>query len=251
MLPTIQIGPLSLQVPGLVLILGLWIGLTLSESRAKRRGEDPSLLYNLVFISLIAGLAGARLSYAVAYPDAFTTSPWSLISINPGLLDPFAGTVIALAAGTIYIYRRQVNAWVTLDALTPLFAVMRIAIAISHLASGSAFGKPTGLPFAVSMWGELRHPSQVYKIVMALLIFIAIYFFDRTRWRSIPGVTFLGFAALTSFSRLLLEAFRGDSVLVGGGFRIAQVAAWVVLAICLATISWRLNNASDSQELGD
>ena len=70
MLPTIQIGPVSLQAPGLVLLVGLWIGLTLSERRAQRQEDNPAHLYNLVFIALIAGVVGARLSYAFTYPDA-------------------------------------------------------------------------------------------------------------------------------------------------------------------------------------
>jgi len=82
MLPTIQLGPVSLQVPGLVLLAGLWIGLTLSERRAKRGGENPAHLYNLVFIAIIAGIIGARLSYALTYPDAFTANLLSLVSLN-------------------------------------------------------------------------------------------------------------------------------------------------------------------------
>ena len=249
MLPTIQVGPLSLQVPGLVLLVGLWIGLTLAERRAKQRGENPATLYNLVFIALIAGVVGARLSYALTYPDAFSANPWSLISINPGLLDPFAGGLIAVTAGAIYIYRKQLQVWNTLDALTPLFAVMLIAIGISHFASGSAFGKPTNLPLGIQLWGDIRHPSQIYEIFLASLTLVAIYFIDRSGWSQIPGNTFLTFTALTSLSRLLLEAFRGDSLLVGDGFRTAQLLAWIVLAVCLLVLAWRLNSNQKTEEI--
>jgi len=251
MLPTIQVGPLSLQVPGLVLLIGLWIGLTLSERRTRRRGEDPAALYNLVFIALIVGLVGARLSYALTYPDAFTANPWSLLSINPGLLDPFAGALIGAAAAAIYIYRKQLQFWDILDALTPLFAVMTVAISLSHLASGSAFGKPTDLPFGIHLWGDNRHPSQIYEFILASLILVAIYFIDRTRWSSVPGNIFLIFIALTAFSRLLQEAFRGDSILVGGGYRAAQLIAWLAIAVSLAIIAWRLNTSTKAEETGE
>ncbi len=93
MFPIFQIGPAALQVPGLVLLAGLWIGLTLSERRARRRGEDRGHLYNLVFISLITGVIGARLSYAATYPNAFTTDPRSLVSLNPGFVVKALGYV--------------------------------------------------------------------------------------------------------------------------------------------------------------
>ena len=79
MFPILQIGPLAIQVPGLVIIVGLWFGLTLSERRAKKRGQNPNVLYNLVFIAIISGVIGARLAYVLSYPDAFAENPSSLI----------------------------------------------------------------------------------------------------------------------------------------------------------------------------
>jgi prolipoprotein diacylglyceryltransferase len=238
--PTIQIGPLSLQVPGLVLLLGLWIGLSLSERRAKLHNENPAYLYNTVFIALIAGVIGARLSYAINYPDAFSTNLWSLLSINPGLLDPFAGFLIGSTAAAIYIYRKKIPFWSMLDSLTPLFAVMGIAIGVSHFASGSAFGKPTSLPIGIHLWGEFRHPTQIYEIILASCTLVATYFIDRSSWSHTAGNTFLSFVSLTTISRLLLETFRGDSILVGDGFRVAQIYAWLLLALCLIIFSQRL-----------
>jgi prolipoprotein diacylglyceryltransferase len=48
-----------------------------------------------------------------------------------------------------------------------------------------------------------------------------------------PGILFLNFSALTAGARLFLEAFRGDSALMFGGLRLAQVIAWIVLALVL------------------
>jgi len=44
-------------------------------------------------------------------------------------------------------------------------------------------------------------------------------------------LNFLLMVSLSSASRVLLESFRGDSVIWPGGFREAQVIALVVLAI--------------------
>jgi prolipoprotein diacylglyceryltransferase len=248
MLPIIQVGPLALQAPGLVLLAGLWIGLLLAERRASRFGENPADLYNLVFIGLIAGMIGARLSYAATYPDAFSGNLQNLVSLNPGLLDPFAGSLIAVAAIAVYIYRKHLPLWSTLDNLTPFFAVMAIAIGISHLASGNAFGKPTDLPWAIHLWGAARHPSQVYEIIFASLTLTIIFILEKTKWSQHPGNTFIAFLSLTAFSRLFLEAFRGDSLLIADGFRVAQVIAWVILAACLGLYGWRIQQRNRDQE---
>lgn len=248
MLPTLQLGPLALQVPGLVLLAGLWLGLTLSERRARRIGENPGDLFNLVFIALIAGIIGARLSYAITYPSAFAANPLSLLSINPGLFDPLAGVFIGICAAAIYIYRKQLPFWSTLDALTPFFAVLAIAQGIAHFAAGSAFGSPTDLSWGINLWGAIRHPTQIYEILLAAIILLAVYLIDKSQLGQTSGFTFLSFIALSSAARLFSEAFRGDSTLIGNGFRSAQIISWLVLAVCLALLGRRVQLARSTEK---
>ena len=248
MFPTLQLGPLALQVPGLVLLAGLWLGLTLSERRAKRHGENPGYLYNLVFIALIAGVIGARLSYAITYPSAFAANPLSLLSINPGLFDPFAGILIGVSAAVIYLYRKQLPLWSTLDALTPLFAVLAIAQGIAHFAAGSAFGSPTDLPWGIHLWGAIRHPTQIYEILFATIILLAVYLIDNSQLGKTSGFTFLSFIALSAAARLFIETFRGDSTLIGSGFRSTQVISWLVLAACLALLGRRIQQVRSTEK---
>ena len=51
-----------------------------------------------------------------------------------------------------------------------------------------------------------------------------------------PGLTFWAFSALSALSRLVLEAWRGDSEIIFGGLRLAQIAAWLLLALSLWAI---------------
>jgi hypothetical protein len=111
MFPTLQIGPLALQVPGLVILIAIWAGLSLSEHHAGKFGIKSSDLYNLAILMLAAGIIGARLMYIVHYPQAFLASPSSMISINPGLLDPVGGLAAGLLAGLIYIQRKGMPLW--------------------------------------------------------------------------------------------------------------------------------------------
>ncbi len=237
MLPVLQLGPLALPVPGLVLLLGLWLGLLLAERNAYRSGISSNHLYNLVFTALIAGLVGARLAYVLQYPQAFLADPLSVISRNTSLLDPLGGGLVAILAGLVYGQRKRLPFWSTLDALTPFLAVFAVALGLSHLASGSAFGRATDLPWGFEIWGETRHPSQVYETLAAMLILAALWPGRGLLRPSQPGVYFLEFIALSAASRLLLEVFRGDSVLLAGGFRSAQILAWVILGLSLLGLS--------------
>ena len=233
MLPILQLGPLAIQTPGLFLLAGLWVGLNLSERFASQRGLPPNKVYNLVFSALIGGIIGGRLVYALRYPAAFSQYPMSLLSINPGLLDFEAGVAIGAIVAWIYGFRNKLRLWPTLDVLTPMFASGAVAVGLAHLASGAAFGQPTDLPWGIKLWGVLRHPTQIYEILLAALI-MAILWLGRLATRSwSPGKYFLAFSAWTACSRLIVEAFRGDSLLLPGGYRLEQVIAWIILIVCL------------------
>lgn len=215
----------------LILLLGaLWIGLALAERRAEQHKVSKDTLNNIVFFSILGYILGGRLIYALAYFSAFARSPLNIFSLNPELFDPFGALMAALLVGFVYAQRQNLALWPTLDALTPLVATLAIGLSLAHLASGTAFGSPTPLPWGIELWNATRHPSQIYELVASFLIFVRIWFH---RIDSPPGVAFLTFTALTAASRLFLEAFRGDSTLIFGGLRLAQVIAWVVLAVAL------------------
>jgi phosphatidylglycerol:prolipoprotein diacylglycerol transferase len=157
-------------------------------------------------------------------------SPLSLFSLNLDLFDPLAALGTAFLVGLVYGSRQKLLFWHTLDALTPLFAMLAIGLSLSQLAAGTAFGSPTDVPWGINLWNATRHPSQIYELIASLLIFGWIWF---RKMDSRPGILFATFAALTASSRLFLEAFRGDSTLILGGLRLAQIAAWVVLVAAL------------------
>jgi hypothetical protein len=98
------------------------------------------------------------------------------------------------------------------------------------LATGAAFGRETNLPWAIYLWGTMRQPTQIYEIVLSILI-LGLVWVRKPNLN--PGSDFLFFVSLISISRLVIETFRGDSTIVLGGLRLAQVLAWLLLALSL------------------
>jgi phosphatidylglycerol:prolipoprotein diacylglycerol transferase len=211
----------------ILLVAALWIGLALAEKRAARHRLSKEALNNIVYYSLFGYILGGRLLYALANFSAFAASPLSLFSLNLDLFDPLAALSVAVLVGVVYGSRQKLPLWPALDALTPLFALIAIGLALSHLAAGTAFGAPTGLPWGIELWNATRHPAQLYELIASILIFGFLWFLKTD---SPAGSEFLVFAALTAGARLFLEAFRGDSTLIFGSLRLAQLIAWTVLA---------------------
>jgi phosphatidylglycerol---prolipoprotein diacylglyceryl transferase len=253
MIPILQIGPAALPLPALLLLAGFWLGLDLTEKHAPRFQANATQIYHLVLAGLLAGLLGARLSYAIHTPGAFAASPLSLLALRPQMLDAQGGLLFAAIAALIYGQRRKLALWPTLDALTSLFAVMMIAFGLANFASGDGFGAPASVPWAIELWGAQRHPSQVYETLAALLVAAATWLGSaiarRSEAGSAPGLRFWAFLALTGLSLIFLQGFRGDSILLAG-LRSAQVVGWVVLAISLWQIGQRLQKRSQVSSPG-
>lgn len=224
----------------ILVVAAIWAGLFLAEKRSAQYDIENDDLNNIVFFPLIGYLLGGRILFALENLSAFIQNPRSLVSLNLDLFDPFGGLVVAAIVAIVYGQRRKLSLWPTLDALTPLFAVFAFGLGLAHLASGSAFGKETILPWGIQLWGAVRHPSQIYEILASLLIF-GLLWFQKTD--TYPGNHFLSFAALTSGARLFLEAFRGDSTLAFGDLRVAQIIAWVTLALSLYLLDKNSKNS--------
>lgn len=234
MFPILQIGPLAIQVPGLFLLIGVWAGLWLAEREAPRLDLKPDAVYNAAFVGLVAGVIGARLVYVSRFLSAYASDPLGVVSPNPGTLAVTEGMLIGVLAAFVYGARRKLPLRPALDGLAPALAAMMAAIALAHIASGDAFGAPARLPWSIHLWDEYRHPSQIYELIGSLIVLWAWW---RFRMRApFAGFSFLFVVALSAAARIFLEAFRGDSLVMVGGLRAAQVWGIGVLAASLVVM---------------
>ncbi len=240
MLPIINIGPFALPLPGLLLILGVWLAILTLDKEASRRELSANTLNNLVVIGLIGGIVGARLGYVLRHLDVYSDMLLDILALNAYALSPGDGLLFGSLAALIYAQRKELPSWPTLDALAPSLALFSVFVGLSHLASGDAYGAPTSLPWSLEIWGAERHPSQVYEIVAGLLVFWIIHRIKSAP--AFPGFLILTFAALSAASRVFLEAFRGDSEIVLGGLRSMQLVGLFVLLLSLIGMHLLANN---------
>ena len=221
----------------ILLVIAAWVGLWLAEKRTEHRGISREHLNNLTFYSILGFVIGGRSLFAIQNFPAFAKKPIDLISINPDLFDLPGALAAALIVALIYNQRHNLPTWSVLDALTPLFAIVTIGLGLSQLASGTAFGLPTEIPWAIDLWNDKRHPTQIYQTLASVLIFVLVW---AKKPNLIPGMDFLIFASATAGTRLFLSAFRGDDTLILNGMHREQVLAWIALSICFALFESRL-----------
>ena len=247
MYPYLRVGPYLLQLSGLALLAGVWVGFSLIEKESGRLKIDVGNLSNTVFYGLIAGLIGARLGYALQFSDVYLSNPLSLFSLNANTLSSGLGLLTGLIVAIIFGQRYKLVLRPVLDALAPGLAFFMIAMAVANILSGDAYGAPTRLPWSVYLWTDYRHPSQIYETLAGIGIFVAAR--HKPFRRPGEGLNFLLVVAASAVARVFLEAFRGDSLVLPGGFRTAQVVGLVVLAVSIFFMhKWGETNISSKSE---
>jgi phosphatidylglycerol:prolipoprotein diacylglycerol transferase len=228
MAPYLSIFGFSIQAYPLFLLIAVMAGLWLAARQARRLGLDADHVYNLGFYTLLATLVGARLAFVIGNWSAYRDAPLSALSPTTTAFAWPEGAVFGAIVAVIYWLRYRLPVGLTLDAIAPGLA---LAMAIERLGAflgGVNFGEPTGLPWGVFMWGEVRHPAQIYEM-LALLVILAVLLWQQDR-RPFGKLLFV---ALYAGSRLFLEAFRADAALISGGLRAVQLVALGVLLIAV------------------
>jgi phosphatidylglycerol:prolipoprotein diacylglycerol transferase len=225
-----------------MLLIGVWVGTFLAEKEADKLSIPKDAISNLIFYSLIAGLAGARLAFALRTPGVYMSAPLSLLALDATTLAPMEGLFIGTVVAVIIVQKKDLPVRVTLDALAPGLSVFMIAWAASNILSGDAFGSPSELPWAIQLWGESRHPVQFYDLLLALIILGTILKGVIKNFGK--GINFLGLISLTALARLITEAFRGDSIIWFGSFRSAQL---ISLLLLIGTL-WFIRDWSESSD---
>lgn len=241
MYPLIELGPLRLSSGGLALVLATYLWIWLFARVGRRRGGS-SLAEHAAACALpaiVGATLGARLWFGLLSLDLYGAAPALFVALRlSDLAWPGALLGGALAGG---LWGRRRGA--TLPALADAAALalpLPVAVgAAGLLLSGEAFGATTGLPWGVSLLGAVRHPTQIYYALAALLTGAALIAIERgARARGAPlapGALAAALLVAHGLTLLLVEPFRADSLTLAGGLRAAQLFG---LALMLVGLWW-------------
>jgi len=78
----LRIGPLAVHWYGLLIVIGAVLAAVIATYEAKRRGEDPEHVWNVLTYCLILGIIGARLYHVLSSPEGGFVG-WEYYKQNP------------------------------------------------------------------------------------------------------------------------------------------------------------------------
>jgi len=209
----IPIGPIHIQVWGLLVALGMLAGLFLSIKEAKKRGIKPDYFYDIFIIAVITSMIGSRLMYVVLFWDNFKNNLIDIFKVWEGGLVFIGGFLAAIFGIYVYVKSKKLDFWKLADIMAP---GMALGYAIGRQGC-FLIGDHVGAPiehFGIGSYfkGEdfLRHEVSLYLSVGALLIFFILLFL-KNKIKFKGGMAF-AFLALYSVMRFAVDFLRADDL---------------------------------------
>jgi phosphatidylglycerol---prolipoprotein diacylglyceryl transferase len=217
---------------GIFLLLAFILAIVVTRARTSRLGWDPGEVVDLSLYAIIGGIVGARIGYVLVNLKDFVAVPARVLMIwvDAGLT--FYGAVLG-GALVAWVYGRP-RGWrlgQIADAAAPGLALGYAIAMIGALLYGLNYGRPATVPWAVMLFGEPRHPTQLYLMVAALAVFGILLAADRGVQGT--GRLFWLCILLLAVSRVGIEVFM-DSTRILGRLTLAQVVNLLVAALAAA-----------------
>jgi phosphatidylglycerol:prolipoprotein diacylglycerol transferase len=196
-------------------------------------------------MSVAAGFIGARLLFVALHWPAYQNNLVGIVWPITSGFNLWGGLFIALATAILYRRAKQLPWRSSLDALAPGLLVGFMVISLADFLSGPGYGTETGFFLGINVFGVNRHAVQIYEILVALCALIVWWqYSDR---RQYDGQLFLITTAIYAAGRLLVDAYRANSLLTSNGYHIVQIISLVVLLACVYILG-RMATKSDDVE---
>ncbi|MDJ0976191.1 MAG: prolipoprotein diacylglyceryl transferase [Planctomycetota bacterium] len=218
-----EIGSLKIYSFGTFIVIAFLVSSWFVRRRAVRTLEvDGEQAFNVCFILLFIGLAGARMLYVLIEYEKHVEQPMSMFMIWRGGLVWYGGLIAGLLWLAWYLPRKdELKGWAFLDILA-LGACLAIFVGRwASFLSGENYGKEApDLAWAVKFpigdetqvapdkRGIPLHPTQLYHSLHGLVLFGLLLLYAKRNPH--PGRTAGLFLMLYAIGRSIVEIWRGD-----------------------------------------
>ncbi len=254
----IQIGPLAIRWYGLLVTGGAVAAAFVATREARRRGENPDHVWDMLVWVLIGGIIGARLYHVISSPSTggglsyYLQNPIEILYIWQGGLGIYGAIVGGLLA--LYLYTRRYGLpflrWADIGIVG-----VPLAQAIGrwgNFFNQELYGYPTDLPWGIRIDMENRipqfadlppdtkfHPTFLYESLWNLLVFGAMLYIARRFDRQLKdGDLLLVYGILYPLGRILVETQRPDAWTIAG-IPTAQLIGAISIVACSVLLWWR------------
>ncbi|MBI3954729.1 prolipoprotein diacylglyceryl transferase [Candidatus Collierbacteria bacterium] len=229
-----KIGPLTFNLYGLLIALGMWAALKVSLRTSEKRGVEKRTIESAFWWVIIAGLIGARIYHVVdLWQEVYSKDPAGIFYLWQGGLAIWGGVLGGvLGLTSYYLLKLKKSRIKFLDLLDTTVVGVPLAQAIGrwgNFINRELYGKTTSLPWGMEVEGVGRvHPLFFYESTLNLMLFLVIFKLRQVASSGvISGVYLVGYGVI----RTLLENLRPDEIVFKiGNLPVATLVSLVAIS---------------------
>ena len=236
-LTEIQIGPLAIHAWGLFVVIGFFVGGAAASWMAKKRGQNPKVIWDLLTSFMLLGMVGGRIGHVLFYePAYYAAHPLEIFQIWHGGLSVFGGLFACIAYGIWYMRRKQLDVWQYADIMAfglPFGKVFgRIGCFVIHDHPGTLTDFVLGVKQSN---GEVRHDLGLYLALNAFAMSLVLLALSRKERPTGFYVAF--FCIWYGTARFFLDFFRVVDVRLWM-FTPGQYFCFILILFGISTALW-------------
>ncbi len=207
---TINVGPVGIQIWGLLVALGMLLALLLAVKEAKRKKMNSENFIDMFILIFIAAIIGSRLLYIAQYWEMFSDDISTVIKLNHGGLVFMGGFFLSALVLFAYTKFKKLSFWKVADIIAPGLA---IAIALGRVGDyliGSHVGSRTTFPLGSYFENDLRHEPALYLAINAFVLFLFLILVKPFIKKE--GLMSYIFIVWYSIARFLIDFTRNNDI---------------------------------------
>jgi phosphatidylglycerol:prolipoprotein diacylglycerol transferase len=150
----IDINPIALNLGGfelrwysLAILAAMAVGLAITLKRAKVKGVDRTLIYNLMPWMLLSGIVGARLFHVFDHWGYYSDYPLQIIQLQNGGLAIWGAVLGVGITMLVYAKLKHIQLGRFMDVVVPGLLAAQIIGRFGCIINGDAYGGITNLPW--------------------------------------------------------------------------------------------------------
>ncbi len=251
---TIQFLGIDIAYYGIVIAVSMIAGVALVLAEARRTGQDEDFYLDMLILSIVIGIVGARAYYVVFSWDSYRDDLLEIFNIRNGGLAIYGGILSGVATACIYTRRKKIPLGQMVDTACLGLVLGQILGRWGNFFNREAFGGYTDnllamqLPvdavrqreITAQMWEHVQsiggvayiqvHPTFLYESMWNILVLAFLLWYRKKK--RLQGEVFLLYLVGYGLGRVWIEGLRTDQLrmaVLGLRFPVSQLLSLILV----------------------